>query len=79
MKVAELIGRLQRLPHDATVHIEQPTHNYWRNVAVVELGDVGEADAFYSDYLTSLQLAEPGDDEDEDRKIVRVVTLSVDA
>ena len=79
MTVKELIETLQGYPNDAVVHIAQPTHNHWQNVAAPVLDHVGQYDVAFSAYLRQPQVLPAGFDPEElEEKAAWVVILADD-
>ncbi len=77
MTVKELIETLQGYPEDAVVHIAQPTHNHWQNVAAPVLDHVGQCDVAFSEYLRQPQVLPEGfDPEEQDGETEWVVVLA---
>lgn len=68
MTVKELREELAGYPDDAIVHLAQPSHNHWDNVAAPVLDHVGQVDVVFSEYLRQPQVV-PSDYNAEDYEL----------
>ena len=70
MTVGELIEQLQGYDSNTIVYFSEPTHDYWRNVLVHEVRNVGHEQVKYSEYHRALQICSYDEDSGDTQSVL---------